>query len=140
MNITFQFDCLDIAWDKAAAILAEGLGPRDPEELRTAFENSGAVCFAFDGDQLVGLGRALTDGVFQAAVYDLCLAPQYRKMGLGGMILDQIMRRTKARTTILYAVPGGESFYTRHGFRPMKTAMAHFGERTAEMAEKGYTE
>ena len=140
MNITFQFDCTDIDWDAAAAMLTEGLGPRDPEELRTAFENSGVVCFAFDGDHLVGLGRALTDGAYQAAVYDLCLLPPYRKQGLGGMILDQIMRRAKARTTILYSVPGKEGFYARHGFRPMKTAMALYAERAGEMAEQGYIE
>lgn len=38
------------------------LGKRDPDQLRRAAERSHVVCSAWDGETMVGFGRAISDG------------------------------------------------------------------------------
>ena len=42
-----------------------------------------AVIYVFDSDKLIGLGRALCDGEYQAAIsiYDVVLLPEYQVLG-----------------------------------------------------------
>lgn len=132
--------CEGIDWENAARIFKLApLGTRDPSKLRRCFEATHTVCFAFHDDRLVGLGRALSDGVYQAAVYDLCLLPEYQGKGLGTLMLQDIMDRCGAEHIILYAVPGKEDFYRRLGFSRMLTAMSHKAD-PAKMREGGYIE
>jgi len=42
-------------------------------KLKSAFLASYAVIYVFDSDKLIGLGRALCDGEYQAAIYDVVL-------------------------------------------------------------------
>ena len=40
-------------------------------KLKSAFLASYAVIYVSDSDKLIGLGRALCDGEYQAAIYDM---------------------------------------------------------------------
>jgi GNAT superfamily N-acetyltransferase len=110
-----------------------------PEMHERAFQNSYTVAFAFDEDVLVGFGRAISDGEYQAAIYDVAVLPAYQGKGIGNMIVQSILKNTPACNFILYASPGKEVFYEKEHFKRMKTGMALFvdGKR---MQEKGFTE
>ena len=95
--------------------------------------------FVFDGDRLIGFGRALTDGGRQAAIYDIAVEPAWQGQGVGDMIMCNILARIEGCNVLLYANPGRESFYQRFGFRVMKTAMARFAD-AAEMERRGFIE
>lgn len=126
MDIRFSTATDGIDW-QALAILYERapLGPkRTPEKLRVAFENSLLKVFAFDGVRLVGAGRALSDGVWRAAIYDVAVLPEYQGKGIGGKIIEWLIKNVGVDVITLYAAPGKEAFYQRFGFRRMKTAMA----------------
>ena len=41
-------------------------------KLKSAFLASYAVIYVFDSDKLIGLGIALCDGEYQAAIRDIC--------------------------------------------------------------------
>ena len=134
----FQNHCRDIDWEEAAAVvLAAPLGERNPEKMRRAFENSFAVCFVFDGGTLAGMGRIVSDGEYQAVLYDLCLRPEYQGRGLGTLLLEKLMDTVRGLTVLLYAVPGKQGFYRRFGFREMGTAMARFSD-PERMRSMGY--
>ena len=62
----------------------------------------------------------------------------YQGRGLGKLIMDNILARLPDCNVILYASPGKEGFYQKHGFRRMKTGMARFIESDA-MQAKGFT-
>jgi GNAT superfamily N-acetyltransferase len=120
-----------IDWEEAAIVFERaplGSRRRDPQQLRRAFASSYAVIFAFDADRLVGLGRALCDGEYQAAIYDMVLLPEYQGKGIGKEMLNRLCAKLPVENIILYAVPGREGFYKKCGFKKMITAMAKLNQ------------
>lgn len=106
------------------------LGDKKPDDLRISFGNSRFVCLVFDGDALVGAGRALADGVDCSYLCDVAVHPDYQGIGLGKAIIERLRDRSAGhRKIILYASPGKEGFYAKLGFRRMKTAMAIFADQ-----------
>lgn len=138
MSIELKFDTKNVDWTVAADIYEKApLGTRQPELLERTFHNSDVVCFAWDGDTLVGLGRALSDHTVQTVIYDLCMLPLYQGKKLGSRMLEAIMEKAGTPNYVLWTVPGKEGFYERFGFRPMCTAMASF-EDPARSTGNGY--
>jgi ribosomal protein S18 acetylase RimI-like enzyme len=82
------------------------------------------LIFAFDKPQLIGMGRALCDGEYQAAIYDMVVLPEYQGQGVGREMLRRLCTQLPVDNIILYAVPGREGFYQKCGFTRMRTAMA----------------
>ena len=54
------------------------LGEKNPDDLRVAFTNSRFKVFAYDGERLVGAGRAIADGVDCAYLCDVAIHPTTR--------------------------------------------------------------
>ncbi len=127
MNIKFQYNCLNVDWNDVSNILKEvGMTYFEGEIHKKAFENSHTVVFAFDGRKLIGFGRAISDGVYQAAIYDIAVLPEYQGKKIGSAIINHILRITPDCNFILYASPGKEIFYEKQNFKQMKTGMALF--------------
>ena len=128
--MTFEFnlstDIESISWKEVACLFE--LAPlgkrRGPEILEVAFRNSQLRVFAFHGATLVGAGRALSDGVWRAAIYDVAVLPEYQGKGVGSKIIRHLINAAKVDVIMLYAVPGKSKYYERFGFRKMATAMA----------------
>lgn len=140
MKITVKYGCDDVDWILVAETLkAAGMAHHQPELHRRAFEASHTTVFVFSENRMIGFGRAISDGVYQAAVYDVAVNPEYQRKGVGAAIMEGIMQRIGHCNVILYASPGKEGFYQRLGFSRMKTGMAHFIKSSA-MQERGFTE
>ena len=45
------------------------------------------VSSAYALDKIVGFGRAISDGEYQSAIYDVVL-PEYQNQGVGKLIMD----------------------------------------------------
>jgi len=137
-NIRLDFTTEGVDWAEACRIFERApLGTREPDILKPTFENSDLVCFAWDGDTLAGLGRALSDGHVQSVIYDLCMLPEYQGMGLGFRMMEAMIEKLDTKNVVLWAVPGKEGFYARLGFKSMLTAMA-LVEDPKETAGQGY--
>jgi ribosomal protein S18 acetylase RimI-like enzyme len=140
MNLRFQFDTANIDWDKVVDTLKMvNMAYRTPDVHERAFNKSHSVIFVFDDADLIGFGRVISDGEYQAAMYDVAVNPSYQGKGIGKMIVQKIMEKIPTCNVILYASPGKEVFYEKENFRRMKTGMARFinGER---MKNNGFTE
>jgi ribosomal protein S18 acetylase RimI-like enzyme len=140
MDVDIRLDCAGVDWTEVSRTLERvGMAFFDPETHRQAFEASHTTVFAYDGDTLVGFGRAISDGMYQAAVYDCAVLPECQGRGVGTRIVDEILSRLPTCNVILYAAPGKEGFYEKLGFRRMKTGMARF-IRAEAMGRNGFTE
>jgi len=140
MEVEIRCECAGVDWNCVAETLERvGMAHFDPDAHRRAFEASHTAVFVYQGEQLVGFGRALSDGVYQAAIYDVAVLPEFQGKGIGKTIVNHILARLRSCNVILYASPGKEDFYRTLGFRKMKTGMALFKDARG-MEEKGFTE
>jgi ribosomal protein S18 acetylase RimI-like enzyme len=140
MNLRLQLDTTYVNWDLVVDIFQKvGMAYHTPEIHNRAFNNSHTVVFIFDEENLIGFGRALSDGEYQASIYDVAVLPNYQGKGIGKMIIQTIIENIPNCNFILYASPGKEKFYEKENFKRMKTGMALFinGER---MQRNGFTE
>lgn len=139
MAITWTESLDGMDFDELSALYrAAPLGEKSPADLRLAFSNSMFRCIAREDGRLVGVGRALADGVDCSYICDVAVLPSHQGTGLGGRIVAELVRVSRGhRKIILYAVPGKESFYRRHGFLRMRTAMAIFRDQALAL-ERGY--
>lgn len=140
MEFDIRFDCAEVDWQEVADTLqGVGMAHYEPDMHRRAFAASHTTVFVYHEGQLIGFGRAISDGVYQAAVYDVVIVPEFQSRGLGRTIMTHILARLSHCNIILYASIGKDDFYRTFGMRKMKTGMALF-RNAAAMAEKGFTE
>ena len=140
MNLRLQIDTANIYWDLVVEILQKaGMAYYTAEIHKRAFSNSQVVVFVFDEENLVGFGRAISDGEYQAAIYDVAVLPDCQGKGIGKMIIQTIVEKIPNCNFILYASPGKEQFYEKENFKRMKTGMALF-INSERMQRNGFTE
>lgn len=140
MDVDVRQDCAGVDWTTVSETLKTvGMAHHEPDVHKRAFEASHTTVFLYDAGRLIGFGRAMSDGAYQAAVYDCAVHPDSQGKGLGRTIMDAILAQVSHCNVILYASPGKEGFYEKHGFRKMKTGMARFTKCEA-MREGGFTE
>ena len=129
MELTYQKDCANIDWERVPELLNKvGMSSVDANKHRISFENSYAVVFVFDEKKMIGLGRSISDGVRQTALYDIAIDPTYQGYGIGRKVVDILLNATPDCNFILYASPGKEDFYRKLGFKKMKTGMMIFAD------------
>ncbi|HSQ35849.1 MAG TPA: GNAT family N-acetyltransferase [Candidatus Binatia bacterium] len=83
-----------------------------------------SFCFvgAFRNGELVGMGRAISDGISDAYIQDVVVLKEFRRAGIGNQIIEKIIEFLKERRIGwigLIAEPGTQPFYRRLGFSPM---------------------
>ena len=89
MDIEIKFDCTGIDWSLIADTLKDvEMGHHEPSQHRKAFENSYVTVFIYHDKKIIGFGRAISDGAFQAAIYDVAVNPNFQRKGLGNIILE----------------------------------------------------
>lgn len=94
----------------------------DVSFLAPMLKNSFAVCAAFDGPCLVGLMRALSDGVSDAYMLDLVVRREYRRRGIGKAIvrkLSEHLEQYGIDWIVCVGAPGTEEFYRTTGLDVM---------------------
>ena len=132
LKLTWKYDQESINWEELSNLYKIApLGDKKADDLQRAFGNSMYKCFVSDGSQLVGVGRALADGVDCSYICDVAVHPEYQGTGIGKSIIKQLISRSEDhKKIILYANPGNEGFYKSLGFKRMSTAMAIFQDQS----------
>ena len=72
---------------------------------------------------MVGMGRALADGISDAYIQDIAVLNDYRQQGVGSMIIRHIiacLREQDIDWIGLIGEPGTGSFYNKLGFKELK--------------------
>ena len=93
-----------------------------PEVLRKGFENSMLILTAYEGDQLLGIIRAVGDGYTVVFIQDILVFPEYQRRGIGSALLQAILDRYSHVRQIELATdntPKTIAFYKSMGFREL---------------------
>ena len=83
--------------------------------------------------KIIGMGRALSDGVSDAYIQDVIVLPGYRKRGIATEIIKSLVAvclESNVSWIALVAEPGTGEFYKELGFKRMKghAPMRYYGE------------
>jgi hypothetical protein len=79
MEFDVRQECTGVNWMEIAEILRlVGMAYHEPDMHRMAFENSHATVFVYHDSRLIGFGRAISDGAYQAAIYDCAVIPEFQ--------------------------------------------------------------
>ena len=105
-----------------------------PHDLARALKESAFMVSAYDEGRLIGFGRVVSDSI-HAMIYDLIVAPNYQRQGIGGEILDRLVKHCQQahiRDIQLFCATGLREFYERHGFEARRDDAPGMQYRRAE--------
>jgi N-acetylglutamate synthase-like GNAT family acetyltransferase len=108
---------------------------RSCEDLEAAIAHSCPVVSAWHGENLIGFGRATSDGVYRAMVWDVVIHPDYQGTGLGRQLMQTLLSHPHlSRVERVYLMTTqGQKFYERIGFQKnQSTTLVLFKETEAE--------
>ena len=88
----------------------------DYKKVSIILNNSTHIAIAKLYDNIIGFARALSDGVFNAAIYDVVVCPEYQKRGIAKLLLENLLAQFEDLSCIhLISTTGNEAFYKKIG-------------------------
>ena len=91
---------------------------RSQRELSRMLAGSQAVVSAWQGKRLVGFGRATSDGVFRAVLWDVVVAGEHQGQGLGRRLVEALLEEPalKGVERVYLMTTNSAGFYEQLGF------------------------
>jgi len=77
------------------------------------------IALVTEQKEVIGFCRILTDFVYRGVIYDVIVKPNYRKMGFGAKLLDEVVSHPQLKEVeniALFCLPEMIPFYQRWGF------------------------
>lgn len=93
-----------------------------PDVLRNGFANSMLLLAAYEGEQLLGIIRAVGDGHTIVFIQDILVFPEHQRKGIGSALLKAILDKYSHVRQIELATDNTRktiSIYKSMGFREM---------------------
>jgi ribosomal protein S18 acetylase RimI-like enzyme len=97
------------------------------EIIKQVFEASNVIALATVNNRIIGFGRAISDGVFNAAIYDVVVHRDFQKQGIAKKIMEFLLDQLSHVSCVhLISTTGNEEFYRKLGLKRVKTGMARY--------------
>ncbi|WP_204138396.1 GNAT family N-acetyltransferase [Halomicronema sp. CCY15110] len=109
----------DIAIDQILPIYeANGWSSaQKPQALHQALINSHGLVSAWEGDRLVGIGNAISDGFLVVYYPHLLVHPDYQGQGIGQRLMERLKQRYESMHMHMLVADGAAiAFYEKCGF------------------------
>jgi GNAT superfamily N-acetyltransferase len=115
-TINYKTNCDGVDWAEMKRTLVEDNfdNLRTVEQYRISFENSYAVVIAYDGDNIIGTARALSDGVCNAYIVDVWTYSPYRKQGIARKMMNLTFKQLEGQHVYLWT-DDTQAFYEAIG-------------------------
>jgi predicted GNAT family acetyltransferase len=115
--ITYQKNPEDVDWAALRQrLIADNFdNGRNLAQYETSFRNSRFI-FAYDGDEVVGKARALTDGVCNAYIVDVWTYSPYRNQGIASEMLRRLEEDLQGQHVYLFT-DDAVGFYQKQGYK-----------------------
>ena len=92
---------------------------RSIHDLKKCLSNSDAIISLWSGTEIVGFGRALSDGVFRGVLWDIVIDKNHQGKGYGRLIVKNLLNTKKLRNTkkIYLMTTNKRKFYSQTDFK-----------------------
>ena len=96
---------------------------RNIKDLKKCLANSDVVISIWVGNEIVGFGRALTDGIYRGVLWDIVIDQNYQSKGYGTLIVKSLLSSKKIKNTKkLYLMTTNKKlFYSKHDFKEVNS-------------------
>jgi len=72
---------------------------RTINDLKKCLANSDVVISIWAGNEIVGFGRALTDGIYRGVLWDIVIDQNHQGKGFGTLIVKNLLLSKKIKNT-----------------------------------------
>ena len=92
---------------------------RTINDLKKSLANSDVVISLWVGKEIVGFGRALTDGIYRGVLWDIVIDQNHQGKGFGKLIVNNLLSSKKVKNTKkLYLMTTNKKlFYSQLDFK-----------------------
>ena len=91
---------------------------RNLKELKKCLANSDVIISMWHGKEIVGFGRAQTDGIYRGVLWDIVIDKKQQGKGYGKIIVTKLLESKKIKETekIYLMTTDKKDFYGQFGF------------------------
>ena len=92
---------------------------RTISDLRKCLANSDVIVSLWVGNEIVGFGRALTDGIYRGVLWDIVIDKNHQGKGFGTLILKNLLSSKKIKNTkkLYLMTTNKKQFYSQFNFK-----------------------
>ena len=92
---------------------------RTIHDLKKCLANSDVIISLWVGTEIVGFGRALTDGIYRGVLWDIVIDQNFQGKGFGKLIVENLLSSKKIKNTKkLYLMTTNKKlFYSQLDFK-----------------------
>ena len=91
---------------------------RTINDLKKCLANSDVIISVWVGNEIVGFGRALTDGIYRGVLWDIVIDQKHQGKGFGTLIVTNLLSSKKIKNTkkLYLMTTNKKRFYSQFDF------------------------
>ncbi len=102
----------------------------DADRIARMLAGSNLIVTAREGEKLVGISRAITDGAWSCYLADLAVATSHQKAGVGRKLIELTKQAAGEESMVLLlSVPTAMEYYPKVGMERLDNAFVIWRER-----------
>jgi N-acetylglutamate synthase-like GNAT family acetyltransferase len=92
---------------------------RNRSHIKEMLANSNVIITLWENNNLIGFGRATTDKVYRAVLWDIVISKNVQRIGFGKIILEALIndKQIKSVEKIYLMTTNSQEFYRQLGFK-----------------------
>jgi len=123
MDIQYKVGCTPTTAEIISLYADAGLNRpiSDPDRIKKMYDYANLIVTAWDGDQLIGIARALTDFCYCCYLSDLAVKSSYQKKGIGRKLIAITKEEIGEQSMLLLlSAPNAIDYYSHIGMEHVK--------------------
>ena len=92
---------------------------RTIDQIKQMLSNSNVIITLWKKNSLIGFGRATTDQVYRAVLWDIVVSKELQRAGLGKFLVEELLKDRKINSAekVYLMTTDSQDFYKQLGFK-----------------------
>lgn len=97
----------------------------DKSRIKSMIDSSTIIATAWHDAEMIGFARCLTDYTFNGQINNVVVDENYRRQGVGRLLINIILESSEQVTYVVRADPENIAFYRNLGFEDSNFVLIH---------------